>query len=104
MTLLRAARYGVTAFCLLLMAVFSASADTFFSDFSSLPPGTRIIDPSPTDGVAPRVEGGVLKLASAENLGTGGVGGFGIGPFPQTTISGLAASWKSLIGAGGGGG
>jgi len=78
---------------------------TFSSDFSSgLPAGTRIVDPNAADGVVPRIEDGVLKLSNGENLGVGGLGGFGIGPFPLQTFDTIEMTWKSLVGGGGGGG
>ncbi len=88
----------------ILVHSISRSGTTFSSDFSSLPAGTRLIDPSPTDGVTPRIEDGVLKLSNAENLGVGGLGGFGIGPFPVKTFDTVDMSWKSRVGGGGNGG
>jgi hypothetical protein len=77
---------------------------SFSSDFSSMPAGTRLIDPSAADGVTPRIEDGVLKLSNAENLGVGGLGGFGIGPFPVQTFDTIDMTWKSRVGGGGNGG
>lgn len=74
----------------------------FATDFTLLPPGTRILDPNGTNLPNPRVEGGVLHLTDAGD--PGGFGGWAIGPFPTQTFESLQASWRSLVGGGGGGG
>ena len=78
------------------------TSTAFTSDFAAPPAGTRILDPNGATTPNPRVEGGVLKLTDALDLG--GFGGWAIGPFPQQTFETLQASWKSRIGGGGGGG
>jgi hypothetical protein len=82
---------------------FTRVATSFSTDFSSLPAGTRILDPNAAAARPdPRVEDGVLKLTDANDAG--GFGGWAVGPFPVQTFESIQASWKSRIGGGGGGG
>ena len=93
-------RFGLTPLFLLTLSVFNVGADVISYDFTSQPPGTRLLNPA--GGPSTSISDGVLKISNAGD--PGGFGGFAIGPFDPKTLSALHAQWKSRVGGGGGGG